>query len=1153
MHHMLIFKHSMRRLCNNVLRVFCLCVSTVVLILSVTAAFGNVAETPPAISMQISNVMQLRQLADSNQRVVASVDLEGVAWWSSAAEGRLIFHDDTGTAQLELDFPCELPRQGEQLSLRGTCTVAKTTDSIKLACIPVVENDGLHLATEQSGHIYLKAGRYPVRVDWFNRTDKYELEVFYEGPDLPRRQIPDSALFRASVDPADGATNFVNGLNYHCTEGTWWTLLPNLSHLPAVRTGVVRNFTLDVKSRKEHVGLQFTGFIQVKEDGLYTFYTRSDDGSRLFVGDSSLQVKTGGKVALPNGQSVANGSFPVEKQEYQWSEIEGIVSSVNHLQNALELELITESGHVRLDVADNSDCSFTLVPQNRIRALGVCRNVSSLDGRSVAGEFFVQSWNDINQNYVTPGLWAMYPLVEISNLVTMTLQSGSQPVVHVRGKILSAGPGQPAYLDDGSGRLLLETIEPDYVEGRISEVLGRFAVEDTNPVLRCDFFRRVGEGASKPGAIPILTTAEQVNQLSREELKQGYPVKLRGVITTVLEGDALVLQDTTRGLYVALGKPMPLRVGDYCELEGVAAAGEFSPYILASRIERLGSGTLPNPVHPTWDQLLNGSMHCQYVELEGVVTMMDSDTITLLTPDGRIKVQLDPMTPLLPKADENALVRLRGCLFADWDKQAQRVMVGNIRINQQWVDVVQPAPIDPFAIPSKHVGELLQFDPQAGSLQRVKISGQIVYLGEAGCFLMDGNNGLRFIPVGTLNTHVCDLVEVVGFPDLSGPSPLLREAVVRRLGLAELPKAHKLEADNLLRDDYDSTLVQVDGVLLGVSGKPEGVVLEMQSGLRRFTAMVKDKAGLNEPLTPGSRLELTGVYWGQHGNRVLGRPIDSFQLLLNSGFDLRVLSRPPWWTLKRLLSVVGVLLGVLIAALIWIKLLHRQVAERTLQLETQIQERQRAERQRVVEQERARVAQDLHDDLGAGLTEVNMLTSLVKSPATSAEEKSRYVDELNETALRMVTSLDEIVWAVNPRNDTIVSLASYFGAYAQRLAELASVACGLDVAEDLPNYPLDPKFRQALFLAFKEALTNVVRHSRAKKIWLRMSVQNNALIVTVADDGRGINPGKRDDGADGLANMKERLRALGGSCDIQSEPGKGTAVRFEAPLPKTLL
>jgi len=1124
-----------------------------VTIMGIALGFANAAESPLKSSLQITNVMQLRQAADSNQMFAATVCLEGTVWWSSEGEGRVILQDETGAAQLELDLPCRLPRQGERLNLQGACTVAKTTDVIKLASIPVVDNDGIHVATGQSGRIFLKAGMHPIRVDWFNRTGLYELEVFYEGPALPRQQIPDSALFRAVVRAADGITNFVNGLSYRCCEGMWWGLLPNLSHLSAVRSGVMSNFSLAAESREEQVGLEFTGFIQVNNDGFYTFYTRSDDGSRLFIGDSSLQVNTAGQVALPEAQPVTAVSPLVENQEYRWSEIEGTISSVNRLQNALDLEVFTESGRVRVKVAENSGYSFTLVPQNRIKAVGVCRNTRSLDGNIVPGEFFVQSGNDINQSYVTPDLWAMYPLESISNMVTMLRQSGSQPVVHVRGKIQSAGLGQPAYLDDGSGRILLETIGPDYIGGQIAEVLGRFAVKDSNPVLRFGFFRQVGEGTSKAGAFPVLTTAEQVNQLSREELKQGYPVKLRGVVTTVLEGDALVLQDATRGLYVALGRSLPLRVGDYCGLEGVAAAGEFSPYILASRIEKLGSGALPNPVRPTWDQLLNGSMHCQYVELEGVVTMMDGDTISLLTRDGRIKVQLDTMAPLLPKTDENALVRLRGCLFADWDKQAQRVMVGNIRINQQWVDVIQPAPIDPFAIPAKHIGELLQFDPQAGSLQRVKISGQIVYLGDAGCFLMDGNNGLRFIPAGVMNAHVCDLVDVVGFPDLSGPSPVLREAVVHRRRPAELPTPRKLEEDNLVRDDYDSTLVQVDGILVGLNYRPEGDALELQSGLRRFAVLLESNSGLREPLRVGSRLEVTGVYVGLGGNWVLGRPIDSFQLLLNSGFDISVLSRPPWWTLTRLLSAVGVLFGVLIAALIWIKLLHRQVAERTLQLETQIKKRQRAEHQQAVEQERARIAQDLHDDLGAGLTEVNMLTSLVKSPATSAEEKARYVDELNEKALRMVTSLDEIVWAMNPRNDTIASLASYFGAYAQQLTELASVACGLDVPDDLPDYPLDPRFRQELFLAFKEALTNVVRHARANKVWLRMSVQDHSLIVTVADDGCGINPGKRDAGADGLANMQKRLSALGGHCDIQSKPQMGTTVRFQVPLPKTLL
>ena len=182
-----------------------------------------------------------------------------------------------------------------------------------------------------------------------------------------------------------------------------------------------------------------------------------------------------------------------------------------------------------------------------------------------------------------------------------------------------------------------------------------------------------------------------------------------------------------------------------------------------------------------------------------------------------------------------------------------------------------------------------------------------------------------------------------------------------------------------------------------------------------------------------------------------------------------------------------------------------------------------------------------------------MLTTLVKSPTTSAEEKDRYLDDLSETARLMVTSLDEIVWAVNPRNDTIASLASYFGAYAQRLLDLASIACGLDIAEDLPERPLDPKFRQEIFFAFKEALNNVVRHARATQVWLRISVRDEKLLVEVADDGHGMDATLRDAGSDGLANMSERLQSIGGECEISSDVQQGTTVKFRAPMPQPIL
>jgi len=100
---------------------------------------------------------------------------------------------------------------------------------------------------------------------------------------------------------------------------------------------------------------------------------------------------------------------------------------------------------------------------------------------------------------------------------------------------------------------------------------------------------------------------------------------------------------------------------------------------------------------------------------------------------------------------------------------------------------------------------------------------------------------------------------------------------------------------------------------------------------------------------------------------------------------------------------------------------------------------------------------------------------------------------------------------------------------------------------------LDPKFRQEIFFAFKEALTNIVRHANATQVWLRISVQEERLVVEVADNGHGIASSGQPVGNDGLVNMQERLNTLGGACDVFSDASTGTTVRFSAPLPEGML
>jgi hypothetical protein len=329
---------------------------------------------------------------------------------------------------------------------------------------------------------------------------------------------------------------------------------------------------------------------------------------------------------------------------------------------------------------------------------------------------------------------------------------------------------------------------------------------------------------------------------------------------------------------------------------------------------------------------------------------------------------------------EDALVRVRGCLLASWDYVTHEVKVGEIRIYGADISVDQPAPADLFAIPRKTAAELLLFDPQASVFQRVKVSGQIVYVRDTEYYMTDGRNGLRFITKKPEQLKAGDLAEVVGFPELSGASPVLREAVARKTGAGPLPEAKNLPADNLIQSDYDATRVRVKGVLVSVRRtQTEQTYWKSRTGCGPLWRGWRPTNGSVESLPVGSQLELTGVYSGQGGNRAVGQDISSFELLLNSPADIRVLARPPWWTLERLLIGMGALACVLAVTVLWITQLHRKVEARTAELEVQIRERQRVEHQRALEQERARIAQDLHDELGSGITEISMLVTVAGS------------------------------------------------------------------------------------------------------------------------------------------------------------------------------
>lgn len=202
---------------------------------------------------------------------------------------------------------------------------------------------------------------------------------------------------------------------------------------------------------------------------------------------------------------------------------------------------------------------------------------------------------------------------------------------------------------------------------------------------------------------------------------------------------------------------------------------------------------------------------------------------------------------------------------------------------------------------------------------------------------------------------------------------------------------------------------------------------------------------------------------------------------------------------------------------------------------------QKLEQQAALDKERARIARDIHDDLGGRLTEVQLLIGM-------AAAKNGEMEQISATVRHAGQSLDEIVWALNPRHDTLPNLMSYISGYAGRFLQAAGIRCRVDFPDNIPDYAVPPEARHNLYLTVKEALNNAARHSQATEVRLHASFADNSLVLVIEDNGQGFNGTGNDVGADGLHNMRHRMEETGGRFGIESRPDRGTRISLALPL-----
>jgi len=266
-------------------------------------------------------------------------------------------------------------------------------------------------------------------------------------------------------------------------------------------------------------------------------------------------------------------------------------------------------------------------------------------------------------------------------------------------------------------------------------------------------------------------------------------------------------------------------------------------------------------------------------------------------------------------------------------------------------------------------------------------------------------------------------------------------------------------------------------------------------------------------LPPGS---YTFKVWCENGDGIRSKGVT----------HLKIHIRPPFWNTWWFM----LLMALCVAGLVY--LVHRIKVNRLLDME----------------KVRRRIARDLHDDMGSTLSTINILSEMAKMKVNCDTGKTKeYIDKISDNSSRMMEAMDDIVWSINPMNDSMQKVVARMREFATGVFEAKNIEYSFKVDEAVHDLKLDMEARRDLFLLFKEAVNNLAKYSKSKWADVDIRVLKTSLIMTIKDEGIGFDNAVAD-GGNGLINMKKRAQSLRGKLDIRSGLNKGTVITLDAPV-----
>ena len=456
------------------------------------------------------------------------------------------------------------------------------------------------------------------------------------------------------------------------------------------------------------------------------------------------------------------------------------------------------------------------------------------------------------------------------------------------------------------------------------------------------------EPASNPSR-PVITSALAIRKMSLRQAKQGYPVRLKGVITFYdPEQPDLFVQDASSGIWIntEIVKPnVPIRVGDLVEVEGVTEAPDFAPQVGNPRLRVLGHVSLPPARSVSFERMASTQEDSQRVEVEGIVHRVFRKGNHLLLEvameDGRVTGRIPFYTRTDVPQIVDARVRLRGTCGAQFNSMNQ---LTGIFINipyESEIQVIQPPPRDPFATSVRAISDLLRFSPQGAPGHRVQVNGVVTLFRPGKAIFIQNESGSLYAQTQQESPALepGDQVDVVGFVEVGRFAPELRDTIFRTAGKGVFPRPREITSKDALFGttfakenmfhSYNAELIRVRGWLTGRSLNRGAQRLLLQDGNIAFEAELTDSeipsgfASLRE----GSILQVTGICSVDNDDEN-GQP-DRFRIRLRTSKDVFVAQLPPWWNAKRAVALVALMVLGILMALRWGASLRRRVREAT--------------------------------------------------------------------------------------------------------------------------------------------------------------------------------------------------------------------------------